>query len=42
MCLIPQGPNQGRLVPRLSVGGVSSRPATPNVGKLEGNGLYGQ
>ncbi|KAM7338832.1 hypothetical protein ACRRTK_002316 [Alexandromys fortis] len=25
------GPNQGRLVPRLSVGGVSSRPATPNV-----------
>ncbi|XP_049986425.1 transcription initiation factor TFIID subunit 9B [Alexandromys fortis] len=29
--LIKKGPNQGRLVPRLSVGGVSSRPATPNV-----------
>ncbi|EGW03795.1 Transcription initiation factor TFIID subunit 9B [Cricetulus griseus] len=29
------GPNQGRLVPRLSVGAVSSRPTTPTVGKLK-------
>ncbi|XP_042524180.1 transcription initiation factor TFIID subunit 9B isoform X2 [Dipodomys spectabilis] len=29
--LIKKGPNQGRLVPRLSVGGVSSRPITPTV-----------
>ncbi|XP_041500262.1 transcription initiation factor TFIID subunit 9B [Microtus oregoni] len=29
--LIKKGPNQGRLVPRLSVSGVNSRPATPNV-----------
>ncbi|KAK7799108.1 hypothetical protein U0070_021014 [Myodes glareolus] len=29
--LIKKGPNQGRLVPRLGVGGGSSRPATPNV-----------
>ncbi|XP_048191806.1 transcription initiation factor TFIID subunit 9B isoform X2 [Perognathus longimembris pacificus] len=29
--LIKKGPNQGRLVPRLSVGGVGSRPITPTV-----------
>ncbi|XP_027390978.1 transcription initiation factor TFIID subunit 9B isoform X1 [Bos indicus x Bos taurus] len=29
--LIKKGPNQGRLVPRLSVGAVSSRPTTPNI-----------
>ncbi|XP_059241702.1 transcription initiation factor TFIID subunit 9B isoform X2 [Mustela nigripes] len=29
--LIKKGPNQGRLVPRLSVGAVSSRPSTPTV-----------
>ncbi|XP_034340798.1 transcription initiation factor TFIID subunit 9B [Arvicanthis niloticus] len=29
--LIKKGPNQGRLVPRLSVGAVSSRPTTPTV-----------
>ncbi|XP_012884365.1 PREDICTED: transcription initiation factor TFIID subunit 9B [Dipodomys ordii] len=29
--LIKKGPNQGRLVPRLNVGGVSSRPITPTV-----------
>nr|KAF6436512.1 TATA-box binding protein associated factor 9b [Rousettus aegyptiacus] len=31
--LIKKGPNQGRLVPRLSVGAVSSRPTTPTIGK---------
>ncbi|GAB1303060.1 Transcription initiation factor TFIID subunit 9B [Apodemus speciosus] len=31
--LIKKGPNQGRLVPRLSVGAVSSRPTTPTVEK---------
>ncbi|KAI5155805.1 Transcription Initiation Factor Tfiid Subunit 9B [Manis pentadactyla] len=30
--LIKKGPNQGRLVPRLSVGAVSSRPTTPTIG----------
>ncbi|XP_059992813.1 transcription initiation factor TFIID subunit 9B isoform X1 [Lagenorhynchus albirostris] len=29
--LIKKGPNQGRLVPRLSVGAVSSRPTTPTI-----------
>nr|XP_038955366.1 transcription initiation factor TFIID subunit 9B isoform X2 [Rattus norvegicus] len=29
--LVKKGPNQGRLVPRLSVGAVSSRPTTPTV-----------
>ncbi|XP_055294179.1 transcription initiation factor TFIID subunit 9B isoform X4 [Moschus berezovskii] len=29
--LIKKGPNQGRLVPRLSVGAVSSRPTTPSI-----------
>ncbi|XP_029786434.1 transcription initiation factor TFIID subunit 9B isoform X2 [Suricata suricatta] len=29
--LIKKGPNQGRLVPRLSVGAVSSRPPTPTI-----------
>ncbi|XP_077002077.1 transcription initiation factor TFIID subunit 9B-like [Tamandua tetradactyla] len=29
--LIKKGPNQGRLVPRLSVGAVSSRPTTPTL-----------
>nr|KAF6436513.1 TATA-box binding protein associated factor 9b [Rousettus aegyptiacus] len=31
--LIKKGPNQGRLVPRLSVGAVSSRPTTPTIDK---------
>uniref|UniRef100_A0A2K5MPX6 Transcription initiation factor TFIID subunit 9B n=1 Tax=Cercocebus atys TaxID=9531 RepID=A0A2K5MPX6_CERAT len=29
--LIKKGPNQGRLVPRLSVGAVSSKPTTPTI-----------
>ncbi|XP_036916196.1 transcription initiation factor TFIID subunit 9B [Sturnira hondurensis] len=29
--LLKKGPNQGRLIPRLSVGAVSSRPTTPTV-----------
>ncbi|KAK1346877.1 hypothetical protein QTO34_000737 [Cnephaeus nilssonii] len=29
--LIKKGPNQGRLLPRLSVGAVSSRPTTPTI-----------
>nr|XP_058165866.1 transcription initiation factor TFIID subunit 9B-like [Dasypus novemcinctus] len=29
--LIKKGPNQGRLVPRLSVGAISSRPTTPTI-----------